>query len=194
MKTTKLNKTRIIWAFAITAVLLCISYTRDANAQVFTRPTLPVSNTSSLQSPDAIANFLWKNFRFEEDQVNFGKAEYWQSPEEFMTNKAGDCEDFAVMAKELLTSIGKKAFILNVYGKKFAHTVCVFVDNGKYQIIDMTEVKIYNASSLEELMSKIYPHWETGAIVQMSKSTKQGRILKKIEKKAKGHHTFGLSV
>lgn len=194
MKTTKLNTIRTIWAFAIIAALLCIFNVSDANAQVFVRPTLSLSNLSSLQSPDAIAKFLWKNFRFEEDQVNFGKAEYWQSPEEFMNNKAGDCEDFAVMAKELLTSIGKKSFILNIYGKKFAHTICVFVENGKYQVIDMTEVKKYNASSLEELMSKVYPHWETGAIVQMSKSTNQGRILKKIEKKAKGHHTFGLSV
>ena len=150
-----------IGLFAASLVLfLFSSLTAEANAQLLDR-TLSLANLSlELKTPENIAHYMWRNFVFETDQRQFGREEYWQSPQELMQTRKGDCEDFAVFAYELLKRQGIQTFLLNVYGGSFAHTVCVFKDKGKYQIIDGSDIKRVNASSLDELSKKIYPFWE----------------------------------
>lgn len=183
------------WAVALVFGLVVISFVPNANAQSFIQPSLSINTISqNLSTPDAIAKFLWRNFQFQEDQEQFGKEEYWQTPEEFLANKKGDCEDFALLSKALLNKIGKKAFLVNVYGHKFAHTVTVYEEDGVYNVIDGSKVKRFEAKSLEEVMTKIYPHWNEAAIVGMSKKTNNGRILKKFERDAKVNRAFSLSL
>lgn len=192
------NKTiTTIWAFAMAVGLVVNTFVSDASAQSFIQPSLSIQNPAqnlNLISPEAIAKFLWKNFEFQEDQEQFGQKEYWQTPEEFMMNKKGDCEDFAMMAKSLLEQIGHKSFLISVYGSRYAHTVTVFEENGKYNIIDGSQIKRFQADSIEEVMTKLYPHWNEGAIVSISKKTNQGRILKKFEKDAKVNRAFALAL
>ncbi len=125
---------------------------------------------------------MWKNFRFENDRRAFGTEEYWQSPEEFMTSRQGDCEDFALFAQHNLKLNGVDSFLLNIYSKRTSHTVCVFQENGKYSVIDGTKVKHYKADDLKSLLSKIDPFWKTGAIVVPSGASREGRIVRTITK------------
>ncbi len=103
-----------------------------------------------------------------------------QTPEEFLETKKGDCEDFAAFATEILKRNGKNAFILNVYGDRYAHTVAVFEENGTYQVIDDSRVVHYNTAHLEELLFKLYPFWKTGAIVIPSTHSKSGQIVRQL--------------
>lgn len=135
-----------------------------------------------LSSPEHIARYIFKNFLVDTDDRNFGSEEYWQSPEELLLNGRGDCEDFALFASELLKANGVTAFLVNIYGKKFAHTVCVFKENGKYNVIDGDEVKRYEANDLPELFSKIYPHWNKAAMVAYHANGNCGKILKVFQK------------
>ena len=130
-----------------------------------------------LNTPDDIARYLWKNFTFEEDQRQFGKEEYWQSPEEFLETHKGDCEDFALFAHALLQMQGIPSFLLNIYSGRVAHTVCVFRENGRYQVIDESRVKRYGAKNLDELMTRILPFWQKGAIVTPLPGKKRAGIL-----------------
>ena len=170
------------WGFAVSAILVSQVFVANAEAQILSQSPLYLKNIAlELNSPEAISRYLWKNFRYENDQSHFGTAEYWQSPEEFLATRKGDCEDFALMARELLAATGRKAFVLNIYGDGYAHTICVYVENGKYNAVDGTDLKRYQADDLKALISKIQPRWETAAMADIS-SCNKGRILKKISK------------
>lgn len=172
-----------VWVFVLSITLVSTSYVADAKAQFHGEALLSIHAVATQHTtPESLAKFMWRSFAFEQDQSHFGKQEYWQTPDEFLSNQKGDCEDFALFAKTILTQNGIKAFLLNVYGSRYAHTVCVFVENGKYNVIDGTKVKRYNAVSLVDLMTQIYPHWKTGAIVDLSSDTRKGRTLKKFQR------------
>ena len=171
-----------LWLFAASLVLVISFVTiAEANTTLLDR-TLSLSDLAlQLKTPDKIAHYMWRHFLFEQDQRQFGKEEYWQTPEEFLASQKGDCEDFASFATALLRLNGTNAFILNVYGDGYAHTLAVFEENGAYHVIDGTEVQRYEAKTLPELLEKIHPFWRMGAIVAPS-STGTGTILKQFNR------------
>lgn len=130
--------------------------------------------------PNEIAAFLHQGFRFRDDRDVFGTNDYWQSPEEFLTRRLGDCEDYAVLARELLARNGVTAYLFSLFGEQaYAHTVCVFLDDeGRYNLINQDRVVYYRASSLEALASRMNPSWTTGGIV-IQEGT-HGRVLRAI--------------
>ena len=125
---------------------------------------------STYTTPKTIAAFLHKNFTFTRDEELFGEADRWQSPEEFVTRKAGDCEDYALLARTLLRRNGMEAFVFSVFGKEgYAHTVCVFVNHrGRYNVIDVDKLRVLDVKSLEGVASWLAPAWTVGAIAEQA--------------------------
>ncbi len=118
-------------------------------------------------TPDQISRFLRENVLFQEDQSLFGQADYWQTPEELLARRKGDCEDYALLACDLLLRQGKEAFVFSLYGEKgYAHTVCVFVEGGRFSVLNQDRLVRYGASSLEELAGQLYSGWTWGAVAQ----------------------------
>ena len=134
--------------FALGVVIAFFTMNAEAKAQILDRSLSLRELAGKLQTPDDIAHYLWRNIGFEEDQTQFGQEEYWQSPEELLTTRQGDCEDFANFANELLRMNGYSSFLLNLYGGSSDHTVCVFKENGKYNVIDGAEVLRFEANDL----------------------------------------------
>jgi len=134
------------------------------------------SNTT----PKAVAKLLRDEFTFKRDEELFGEADHWQSPEEFLKRKAGDCEDYALLAQALLRRNGIEAYILSLFGQEgYAHTVCVFKDeHGRYNLIDVDKIRYPKAVSLEAMASWLYPGWTSGAIVEQAGL--RGRMLQQI--------------
>lgn len=135
-----------------------------------------------LKTPESIAQYLWRHFSFENDRRQFGKTEYWQSPEEFLKTRKGDCEDFSILAHALLKTLGFRAYILNVYGSGFAHTVCVFEEGGRLSVIDGDRVLRYRAKTLEEVSQRLHSHWKASAVVAPSVKSKRGTIVHLIQR------------
>jgi len=138
----------------------------------------------SLSNPESIAHYMWKNFSVESDQTQFGQEEKWQSPEELLINRRGDCEDFARFAYEILKSNGTKAWLVSIYGRGYGHTIVVFQEKGFYHAIDGTEVKRFNAKSLLQVFEKIYPFWQKAALVKAQSNGPHAVILKEFRNKA----------
>ena len=115
-----------------------------------------------------MAAFLHQAFTFQRDETLFGEADRWQSPEEFVARKAGDCEDYALLARALLRRNGIEASLFSVFGKEgYAHTVCVFVDHrGRYNVIDVDKLRVLEAKSLERVASWLSPAWTVGGIAE----------------------------
>ena len=137
--------------------------------------------TSNLSSAEDIAKFIWRHFQVESDQTHFGTEDRWQSPEELLKSERGDCEDFALFAYEIFKAQGTQAFLLNIYGQGYGHTICVFRENGAFHALDGTSV-IRGGPSLEQLIEKIYPFWKSAAIVKALKSSSGAIVLKKINR------------
>lgn len=170
------------WVFVLSLTVgLFVSYA-ETKAQLPDRILSLQELSFQLSSPRAIADYLWKNFLFEDDQRLFGKEDYWQTPEEFFSNKKGDCEDFAIFANDLLKSQGVQSFILNIYGGKEGHTICVFKQNGRYQAIDGSDFKPMDAASLNELITKIEPAWKNAAIVSPHPESRHAKIIAQINR------------
>ena len=141
-------------------MVLVFLITADANAQLLDRSLSLADLALHLRTPENIAHYLWRNFIFETDQRLFGREEYRQSPEEFLSNQRGDCEDFANLAYNLLRLNGFETALMNIYGDGFAHTVCVFKENGRYQAIDGSDLKRTEAENLNDLAAQLRPFWK----------------------------------
>ena len=121
----------------------------------------------SYSTPEQLARFLNAHLTFQEDLSLFGQADYWQAPEEVLVRGRGDCEDYALLANDLLKRQGKETFVFSLYGPKgYAHTVCVFVEGGRYNLLNQDRLIRTRAASLEELAGKIFRDWEWGAIAE----------------------------
>ena len=133
-------------------------------------PTLLDQLAGTYTTPKAVAAFLHHAFTFQRDEELFGEADRWQSPEEFVARKAGDCEDYALLARALLRRNGIEAFIFSVFGKDgYAHTVCAFVDHrGRYNVIDVDKLCVLDVKSLESVASWLSPGWTVGAIAEQA--------------------------
>ena len=113
-----------------------------------------------LRSPEAITEFMRQRFQAKEDSALLGKDEYWQSPEEFLSRGAGDCEDFALFAQVALSKIGIEAQVISLYAPAgYAHTVAVFKQNGVYNVINDGRLYRYGTLNLEEALTRVRPDW-----------------------------------
>ena len=125
---------------------------------------------STYTTPKAVATLLRNEFTFRRDEELFGEPDHWQSPEEFLKRKAGDCEDYALLAQAILRRNGIEASVVSLFGQEdYAHTVCVFRDeHGRYNLIDVDKIRYPKTVSLEALASWLYPSWTFGGIVEPS--------------------------
>lgn len=118
-------------------------------------------------TPEQLARFLKARLIFQEDLALFGQMDYWQTPEEVLIRGRGDCEDYALLADDLLRRQGKKSFVFSLYGPKgYAHTVCVFVEGGRYNLLNQDRLIRTQAASLEELADELCRDWEWGAVAE----------------------------
>lgn len=145
-------------------------------------------------TPRQLAGFLRRTIAFKRDPELFSRADYWQTPEELLARRAGDCEDYALLAKAVLDRQGKEAFLLSLYGSEgYAHTVCVFVEQGRYNVINQDRLVRYRAKSLDELAGFLHPGWSWAAIAVQHGSL--GKSIRKIQNpspaSAAGRHDFG---
>ena len=132
-------------------------------------------------TPEAVAHFLRQNITSAEDSRLFGRAEYWQTPEEMLLRRKGDCEDYAILTQALLERLGFEAFVFSLYGERgYAHTVTVFKEKGHHHVINQDRLIRLKARTLEEVASWMYPDWTWGAVV--TQRGHQGRIVREIFK------------
>jgi len=175
-------------------MLISLLISSNASAQVSTQQLSLQELAERLRTPEEIAHYMWRHFSFETDHSIFGRNEYWQSPAELLSQGKGDCEDFAIFAREMLKRNGVNAFLVNIYGDRSAHTVVVFKEGGRYNAIDGTSVIRSRADSLKELITEISPFWKEGAIVISSPTHKYGKTLKQFQKKIRAKFLIDRSV
>ena len=164
---------RMKWTVVVVAIWLVGTPLRVGAEEISPEPSTPAlldQLAGTYTTPNAVAAFLHKAFTFQRDETLFGEADRWQSPEEFVARKAGDCEDYALLARALLRRNGIEASLFSVFGKEgYAHTVCVFLDHrGRYNVIDVDKLRALHVKSLERVASWLSPGWTVGAIAEQA--------------------------
>lgn len=130
-------------------------------------------------TPEALVRFLHEEITFARDAELFDQVDYWQSPEEFLRRRAGDCEDYALLAQAILHRQGIEAYVLSLYGPGgYAHTVCLFVEGDRYHAITQETILPLHAPSLEAAATALRPGWTWGGIAQRAGT--RGRLIRMI--------------
>ena len=96
-----------------------------------------------------IINFA-NDFVYVSDKKQFGKTDYWQTPNEFFVNKLADCEDVHLfIADAIYRAFGLNTYLLIAWRPFEAHAMAIYEQNGYYlvnyrQIIPMVKLKDTN--------------------------------------------------
>jgi len=112
---------------------------------------------SSMRTPQDIARWLSRNFTYEMEW-----PDTWQSSDEMVRSKKGDCEDFAVLSQALLARLGIKSDIVIIRFKdlKVAHAICIWKYGQYYSFMSTRQLYETNATSIEEAVEKYFPDWQ----------------------------------
>ena len=97
-----------------------------------------------------IINFA-NDFIYISDKKQFGKTDYWQTPNEFFMNKLADREDVHLfIADAIYRAFNLNTYLLIAWRLFEAHAMAIYEQNGYYlvnyrQVISMTKLKDVNA-------------------------------------------------
>lgn len=90
---------------------------------------------------DTVNRAVNRVLRYQEDSVNYGKLDYWATPEEIIDRGRGDCEDYAILKMAALKAGGVPMDDMSVVVLKDArrnvhHAVLAVRTRGAYTILD----------------------------------------------------------
>ena len=126
---------------------------------------------SSLQSPKDISDWLSREFSY-----RFELPDRWQDPEETLSSKAGDCEDFAILSSELLGRIGisNDIVIVKFRDLNISHAICIWKNpSGSYDFISDRRLHRSGQERIEDAVERYYPDWEKIIFVDQNKRLKK---------------------
>jgi len=96
-------------------------------------------------------NKFFNRLVFKSDQENWGRADYWASPIEFLISNAGDCEDFAIAKYFTLKAMGVQIERLRITYVKSERR------NQAHMVLAYYEDPTKEPLILDNLTSKILP-------------------------------------
>jgi hypothetical protein len=124
-------------------------------------------DTASISSPRALTEWLSSDFQYAMEI-----PDAWQSPQETVSLKRGDCEDFAILASAVLWRLGIPNEILIIKFKKLkiGHAICIWKDkDGFYKFISNQKMYDTGKDRIEDAIGKLFPDWESIAFVGQRK-------------------------
>lgn len=107
---------------------------RMDNVSFNTEKLAPYRGLSMTDMVSAVNDYV-NQYRYVEDQANYGKSDYWATPAEFFA-RGGDCEDFAIAKYAMLKALGvpeerMRLAIVQDKIKNIPHAVLiVYTDDG----------------------------------------------------------------
>jgi hypothetical protein len=156
---------RLYWCFAVMAIA----------AAMLALPALASQGVDEavtcVRSPEDIARFFSREFRYAmtlPDRV--------RSPEEMLETRSGDCEDFAILASEMLTRMGveNQVIIIKFSGLRIMHAICAWKgDDGFCNFISNQEFQRTGQRTVEAAVRKFYPDCAGMAVIDPKRYVKE---------------------
>jgi len=86
-------------------------------------------------TPARVHDFMRVCFEYVLDADHHGVHEHWQLPEHTLARKRGDCEDWALFAREVLRRNGYEARILAAFTIDDGHATCVVRERERWHTL-----------------------------------------------------------
>ena len=84
------------------------------------------------------------------------RGEYWQTPEETLLRKKGDCDDFAILSYTLLKKAGYECKLVAILFEESGHAVTMFKTGDYWNIFDLNWYVLSTSKSLPEFFDSYY--------------------------------------
>jgi len=113
---------------------------------------------SSIRTPQELVEWLSGEFSYRLEM-----PDSWQSPQETVRTKKGDCEDFAVLVSAFLSrhGISNDILILKFKDLRTSHAICAWkTPGGTYNFTSNKRMHSTGRSELTDAIAKFYPDWE----------------------------------
>lgn len=110
-----------------------------------------------VDNPHTLSDWFRKDFKYEYDITN-----HWKSPHETIRDKAGDCEDMAILTKYILKKKGYDVCLIGIYykNKNIGHVIALIRNADKtYSYMsnkDFVSIKFKTIRELFDHESKSY--------------------------------------
>lgn len=85
-------------------------------------------------------NYYFNQYPYLEDKISRSENDYWKTPEEFLTDNGGDCEDYAIIKYFQLVSMGVpkekfKFYYAYLKDKKIYHVMLGYKENKESEVV-----------------------------------------------------------
>ncbi|MFC1645989.1 transglutaminase domain-containing protein [Candidatus Omnitrophota bacterium] len=144
---------------------------REAGATLVSRPAaldlkiLNIIYEADISSVQDYSRWLKQNIEYKADEG----PDIWAQPEDTLTRKYGDCEDFAFLNALVMRIFGYKPKVIGMVGGLIAqdHAVCVFEKDGEFVMFDNATLKQTPASTPEELNRYFFKNYLCAYVMEI---------------------------
>jgi hypothetical protein len=126
-----------------------------------------------------IETWVKANIKYNSDEKLHGERDYWQTPEETMVLRQGDCEDYAFLNQELLRRINIESVVLCIsegcFDDKASHAICAFPKDSPTSFFSNQYLR-KSSTHVLYLIKSTYPRCQKMSILEF-KNRKERKIL-----------------
>jgi len=115
----KENKMKLQQKIVLMILTIFLSTLLSLNVYALDTPKTIVERYRSISS---VSEYLYTYYEYESDTKQFDCDEYWQTPEQMIENKKGDCEDFAILTQAILKELGIESKLIGLYWQEEDYT------------------------------------------------------------------------
>lgn len=131
---------------------------------------------SSITTPQALSNWLSTEFTY---RTEF--PDRWQTPQETLSSKEGDCEDFAALVSAFLdqSKTPNNIVVVRFRQLKTGHAICAWrTGSGYYNFISGRQIYRTDKKCVEEAVEEYYPDWEKIVFLDSENTCKKTLVRK----------------
>ena len=127
---------------------------------------------NSIYSLEDYSHWLQNNISYQKDF-----QENWESAQETLNKKHGDCKSYAFLNAAILKVMGYQPRILALTRREGGHAVCVFQKDGYYLWFDNSRLKKTRAQDLKELEKEIAKEHSFSSVYEYQTQNKSWQLM-----------------
>jgi len=114
---------------------------------------------SHIKTPQDLGDWLKNNFTYQSEEVD-----YWNTPEETVNAKAGDCDDYAILSEFILKDLGYDAWFIVMVNRtpdQSSHAITIIREKDMtYSFISNTNYRRTNSASWESMLDNYWHQYK----------------------------------
>ena len=155
---------------------MCFWFGRDKNIKTVKELA------QKCKTPHSLSIWTRRNITYKDDYEMHGVKDYWQTSEETLLSRMGDCEDFAILQHDVLKILGFDPQVIVVCDSSQAHGVCVYREKGvMYHMSNWKMKACHGAKEIKDIGRYVFRNWRIIEVYDVTDiSNGRARIIQRI--------------